>query len=106
MINRLIRLIALVSALLLAGCADTIEQTEFAEISPSVYPISGSSDDTDNGGSVRVELIRQAQEFCDDRDRKFRLVESRFEDGNDDKSATATIDFACELPSTDGEDEE
>ena len=63
--------IALSSALLLAGCAD-------------------------NGGIVRVELIKQAQEFCSDEDLKFRMLNSRFNDGNDDKSATATIDFVCE----------
>ena len=43
-----------------------------------------------------MELIKQAQEFCSDKDLKFRLLNSRFNDGNNDKSATATIDFVCE----------
>lgn len=45
-----------------------------------------------------MELIKQAQEFCADKDLKFRLLRSRFNDGNNDKSATATIDFVCESP--------
>ena len=45
-----------------------------------------------------MELIKQAQEFCADKDLKFRLLHSRFNDSNNDKSATATIDFVCESP--------
>lgn len=90
--------IALSSALLLAGCAGSPERSEFVEIGNNTYTISASSDSTDNGGIVRVELIKQAQEFCADKDLKFRLLNSRFNDGNNDKSATATIDFVCESP--------
>lgn len=97
MLNRCLHLaIALSSALLLAGCAGSPERTDFVEIGNNTYTISASSDSTDNGGIVRVELIKQAQEFCSDKDLKFRLLNSRFNDGNDDKSATATIDFVCE----------
>ena len=91
--------VAFSSALLLAGCASSPEYTDFVELGNNTYPISASSDSTDNGGIVRVELIKQAQEFCADKDLKFRLLKSRFNDGNDDKSATATIDFVCESPS-------
>lgn len=72
------------------------ERTDFVEIGNNTYTISASSDATDNGGIVRVELIKQAQEFCANKDLKFRLLKSRFNDGNEDKSATATIDFVCE----------
>lgn len=97
MLNRRLHLaIALSSALLLAGCAGSPERTDFVEIGNNTYTISSSSDSTDIGGIVRVELIKQAQEFCSDKDLKFRLLNSRFNDGNDDKSATATIDFVCE----------
>lgn len=82
--------------MLLAGCAGSPERTGFVEIGNNTYTISASSDSTDNGGIVRVELIKQAQEVCSDKDLKFRLLNSRFNDGNDDKSATATIDFVCE----------
>lgn len=100
MLNRRLYLaIPLSSALLLAGCAGSPERTGFVEIGNNAYTISASSDSTDNGGIVRVELIKQAQEFCADKDFKFRLLKSRFNDGNDDKSATATIDFVCESPS-------
>ena len=71
-------------------------RTAFVEIGNNTYTISASSDSTDNGGIVRVELIKQTQEFCSDKDLKCRLLNSRFNDGNDDKSATATIDFVCE----------
>lgn len=99
MLTRLLQLaIALSSALLLAGCAGSPERTDFVEIGNNTYTISASSDSTDNGGIVRVELIKQAQEFCADKDLKFRLINSRFNDGNNDKSATATIDFVCESP--------
>lgn len=99
MLNRRLHLaIALSSALLLAGCAGSPERTGFVEIGNNTYTISASSNSTDNGGIVRVELIKQAQEFCADKDLKFRLLKSRFNDGNDDKSATATIDFVCESP--------
>lgn len=99
MLNRRLHLaIALSSALLLAGCAGSPERTDFVEIGNNTYTISASSDSTDNGGIVRVELIKQAQEFCADKDLKFRLLNSRFNDGNNDKSATATIDFVCESP--------
>ena len=99
MLNRRLHLaIALSSALLLAGCAGSPERTDFVEIGNNTYTISASSDSTDNGGIVRVELIKQAQEFCSDKDLKFRLLKSRFNDGNDDKSATATIDFVCDSP--------
>lgn len=90
--------IALSSALLLAGCAASPEHTGFVEIGNNTYTISASSDSTDNGGIVRVELIQQAQEFCADKDLKFRLLKSRFNDSNADRSATATIDFVCESP--------
>lgn len=101
MLNRRLHLaIALSSALLLAGCAGSPERTDFVEIGNNTYTISASSDSTDNGGIVRVELIKQAQEFCSDKDLKFRLLNSRFNDGNDDKSATATIDFVCESSAT------
>lgn len=96
--HRLNLALAFSSALLLAGCASSPEYTDFVEIGNNTYTISASSESTDNGGSVRVELIKQAQEFCADKDLKFRLLKSRFEDGNDDKSATATIDFVCESP--------
>lgn len=97
MLNRRLYLaIALSSSLLLAGCAGSLERSEFVEIGNHTYTISASSNSTDNGGIVRVELIKQAQEFCADKDLKFRLLKSRFNDGNDDKSATATIDFVCE----------
>lgn len=97
MLNRRLQLaIAFSSALLLAGCAGSPERTGFVEIGNNTYTISASSDSTDNGGIVRVELIKQAQKFCSDKDLKFRLLNSRFNDGNDDKSATATIDFVCE----------
>lgn len=97
MLNRRLHLtITLSSALLLAGCAGSPERTGFVEIGINTYTISASSNSTDNGGIVRVELIKQAQEFCADKDLKFRLLKSRFNDGNDDKSATATIDFVCE----------
>ena len=100
MLNRRLNLtVAFSSALLLAGCASSPEYTDFVEIGNNTYTISASSDSTDNGGIVRVELIKQAQEFCADKDLKFRLLKSRFNDGNDDKSATATIDFVCESPS-------
>lgn len=99
MLNRRLNLaVAFSSALLLAGCASSPEYTDFVEIGNNTYTISASSDSTDNGGIVRVELIKQAQEFCADKDLKFRLLKSRFNDGNDDKSATATIDFVCESP--------
>ncbi len=99
MLNRRLHLaIALSSALLLAGCAGSPERTGFVEIGNNTYTISASSDSTDNGGIVRVELIKQAQEFCADKDFKFRLLKSRFNDGNNDKSATATIDFVCDSP--------
>lgn len=99
MLNRRLHLaIALSSALLLAGCAGSPERTDFVEIGNNTYTISASSDSTDNGGIVRVELIKQAQEFCSDKDLKFRLLKSCFNDGNNDKSATATIDFACDSP--------
>lgn len=94
--QRLNLAIALSSALLFAGCAGSPERTDFVEIGNNTYTISASSDSTDNGGIVRVELIKQAQEFCADKDLKFRLLKSRFNDGNYDKSATATIDFVCE----------
>lgn len=90
--------ITLSSALLLAGCAGSPERTGFVEIGNNTYTISASSDSTDNGGIVRVELIKQAQEFCAGKDLKFRLLKSRFNDGNNDKSATATIDFVCDSP--------
>ena len=100
MLNRRLNLaVAFSSALLRAGCASSPEYTDFVEIGNNTYTISASSDSTDNGGIVRVELIKQAQEFCADKDLKFRLLKSRFNDGNDDKSATATIDFVCESPS-------
>lgn len=99
MLNRRLNLaIALSSALILAGCASSPERTDFVEIGNNTYTISASSDSTDNGGIVRVELIKQAQEFCSDKDLKFRLLKSRFNDGNNDKSATATIDFVCDSP--------
>lgn len=90
--------LAFSSALLLAGCASSPERSEFVEIGNNTYTVSASSDATDNGGIVRVELIKQAQEFCSDKDLKFRLLKSRFNDGNADKNATATIDFVCESP--------
>ena len=100
MLNRRLNLaVAFSSALLLAGCASSPEYPDFVEIENNTYTISASSDSTDNGGIVRVELIKQAQEFCADKDLKFRLLKSRFNDSNDDKSATATIDFVCESPS-------
>lgn len=96
MLNRRLNLaIAFSSALLLAGCASIPEYTDFVEIGNNTYTISASSVSTNNGGSVRVKLIKQAQEFCADKDLKFRLLKSRF---NDDKSATATTDFVCESP--------
>ena len=99
MLNRRLHLaIALSSALLLAGCAGSPERTDFVEIGNNTYTISASRDSTDNGGIVRVELIKPAQEFCADKDLKFRLLNSRFNDSNNDKSATATIDFVCESP--------
>lgn len=99
MLSRRLNLaIALSSALILAGCAGSPERTDFVEIGNNTYTISASSDSTDNGGIVRVELIKQAQEFCSDKDLKFRLLKSRFNDGNNDKSATATIDFVCDSP--------
>lgn len=99
MLNRRLNLaLAFSSALLLAGCASSPERSEFVEIENNAYTISASSNSTDNGGIVRVELIKQAQKFCADKDLKFRLLKSRFNDGNDDKSATATIDFVCESP--------
>ena len=99
MLNQCLHLaITLSSALLLAGCAGSPERTGFVEIGNNTYTISASSDSTDNGGIVRVEQIKQAQEFCAGKDLKFRLLKSRFNDGNDDKSATATIDFVCESP--------
>ena len=95
--NRRLNLaLAFSSALLLAGCASSPERSEFVEIGNNTYTISASSDSTDNGGIVRVELIQQAQEFCADKDLKFRLLKSRFNDSNADRSATATIDFVCE----------
>ena len=101
MLNRRLHLaIVLSSALLLAGCAGSPEHTGFVAIGNNTYTISASSDSTDNGGIVRVELIKQAQEFCADKDLKFRLLNSRFNDGNNDKSATATIDFVCESPTS------
>lgn len=97
MLNRRLHLaIVLSSALLLAGCAGSPERTDFVEIGNNTYTISASSDSTDNGGIVRVELIQQAQEFCADKDLKFRLLKSRFNNSNADRSATATIDFVCE----------
>lgn len=97
--NRRLNLaLAFSSALFLAGCASSPERSEFVEIGNNTYTVSASSDSTDNGGIVRVELIKQAQEFCADKDLKFRLLKSRFNDGNVDKSATATIDFVCESP--------
>lgn len=97
--NRRLNLaLAFSSALLLAGCASSPERSEFVEIGNNTYTISASSDSTDNGGIVRVELIQQAQEFCADKDLKFRLLKSRFNDSNADRSATATIDFVCESP--------
>lgn len=97
--NRRLNLaLAFSSALLLAGCASSPERSEFVEIGNNTYTISASSDSTDNGGIVRVELIKQAQEFCADKDLKFRLLKSRFNDSNADRSATATIDFVCESP--------
>lgn len=99
MLNRRLNLaLAFSSALLLAGCASSPERSEFVEIGNNTYTVSASGDSTDNGGIVRVELIKQAQEFCADKDLKFRLLKSRFNDGNADKSATATIDFVCESP--------
>ena len=101
MLNRRLHLaIALSSALLLAGCAGSPERTGFVEIGNNTYTISATSDSTDNGGIVRVELIKLAQEFCADKDLKFRLLNSRFNDSNNDKSATATIDFVCESPTS------
>lgn len=99
MLNRRLNLaVAFSSALLLAGCASSPEYTGFVEIGNNTYTVSASSDSTDNGGIVRVELIKQAQEFCADKDLKFRLLKSRFNDSNADRSATATIDFVCESP--------
>lgn len=99
MLNRRLNLaLAFSSALLLAGCASSPEYTDFVEIGNNTYTISASSESTDNGGIVRVELIKQAQKFCADKDLKFRLLKSRFNDGNNDKSATATIDFVCDSP--------
>ena len=99
MLNRRLNLaLAFSSALLLAGCASSPVRSELVEIGNNTYTVSASSDSTDNGGIVRVELIKQAQEFCADKDLKFRLLKSRFNDGNADKSATATIDFVCESP--------
>lgn len=97
MLNRRLNLaLAFSSALFLAGCASSPEYTDFVEIGNNTYTISASSESTDNGGIVRVELIQQAQEFCADKDLKFRLLKSRFNDSNADRSATATIDFVCE----------
>lgn len=72
MLNRRLNLaLAFSSALLLAGCASSPEYTDFVEIGNNTYTISASSESTDNGGIVRVELIKQAQEFCADKDLKF-----------------------------------
>lgn len=61
MLNRRLNLaIALSSALILAGCAGSPERTDFVEIGNNTYTISASSDSTDNGGIVRVDLIKQA----------------------------------------------
>lgn len=99
MLNRRLNLaIAFSSALLLAGYTSIPECTDFVEIGNNTYTISASSEFTNNGGSVRVKLIKQALEFCADKDLKCRLLKSRFNDGNDDKSTTATTDFVCESP--------
>lgn len=99
MLNRHLHLaVAHSSALHLAGCASSPERSEFVKIGTHTYTSSAASNSTDNGDIVRVELIKQAQEFCADKDLKFRLPKSRFNDGNDDKSATATVDFVCESP--------
>lgn len=93
--NRTKLLCSIFALSLLAGCAGT---TEFVEISPEIYSVSGYSDMTDNGGSVRIDLVKKAQIFCEQKGKKLSLLESSHTDGNSYKSATATINFTCIEP--------
>lgn len=95
--NRTFLFGTLATVLCLSGCAGT---TEFVEIAPEVYTVSGYSEMTDNGGSVRIDLIKKAQIFCAQKGGKLNLLESTHTDGNSHKSATATIDFTCLAPTT------
>lgn len=96
MFNNRTKLLCSISVLtLLVGCAGT---TEFVEISPEIYTVSGYSEFTNNGGSVRIDLIKKAQVFCEQKGKKLSLLESIQNDGSSHKSATATINFTCIAP--------
>ena len=84
--NRTKLLCSIFALSLLAGCAGKI------------YSVSGYSDMTDNGGSVRIDLVKKAQIFCKQKGKKLSLLESSHTDGNSYKSATATINFTCIEP--------
>ena len=88
--------IAALSALL-AGC--TTMSSEVFEIQPGVYSITGENWGTYNAGTVRMDLIKKADEFCKKQGKRLHVLNSSASDAVlYAKSATADVNFRCVDP--------
>lgn len=85
--------IGTLSLVVLAGCATN---TGVVKISDNLYMIGKQGGWESSGSAVRVELYKEAGQYCSNMGKKFVPVSGQSDDQGPGKHATAEIHFKCE----------
>ena len=79
-------------AVVLAGCVST----GVIEVEDNLYMLSKQDWLAYTGGQVKVEMFKEAREFCRAKGKKMKVVDQTAQDYAIGSSAGAEIQFSCE----------
>jgi hypothetical protein len=82
----------LIFALLLAGCVTTGIQ----EVDDNHYLYAKQDWMAYSGGGIKVEMFKEAREFCQAKGKKMKIIGQGAQDYAIGQSASAEIQFSCE----------
>ena len=86
------KLLLLFITFLLTGCASN---SGIVKISDDTYMYSKQSGWEQSGATIKVQLYKEANEFCKAQGKKFVQVSNQSNDGGPAKFTSAEIQFNC-----------
>ena len=84
---------ATLAAITVAGCA---ANTGIVKISEDTYLLGKQGGWESSGSAVKVELYKEANQFCTTMGKKFIQTSAQSDDQGPGKHATAEIQFKCQ----------
>lgn len=89
------KILLLVTVLVVSGCVHSPKQMEIAEIDDGQFQISAISEGHWSGDFLTAELLKNAEDFCIQKNQKFERMSVKKEDERRFSYSNSTVVFRC-----------